>query len=167
MQYSPGVLRQAVGTITCRFLLYNWLTQNLDESTDTMKLSDVLLGLVKLHPGVSGYELRRIISQSTQFFVNAQLSQIYPALKQMTADGLTVFDEVKTEGGRLSKRYYLSPAGEARYLEWLREPIDFTLSLNMQRLFLLSFFKLLAFWRSFLVVSIAFCCGVCYHLGVL
>ena len=137
MQYSPGVLCQAVGTITCRFLLYNWLTQNLDESTDTMKLSDVLLGLVKLHPGVSGYELRRIISQSTQFFVNAQLSQIYPALKQMTADGLTVFDEVKTEGGRLSKRYYLSPAGEARYLEWLREPIDFTLSLNMQRLFLL------------------------------
>ena len=75
--------------------------------------------------------------------------------------------QVKTEGGRLSKRYYLSPAGEARYLEWLREPIDFTLSLNMQRLFLLSFFKLLAFWRSFLVVSIAFCCGVCYHLGVL
>jgi len=102
-----------------------------------MKLSDVLLGLVKLHPGVSGYELRRIISQSTQFFVNAQLSQIYPALKQMTEDGLTVFDEVKTEGGRLSKRYYLSPEGETRYLEWLREPIDFTLSLNTQRLFLL------------------------------
>ena len=31
-----------------------------------MKLNDVLLGLVKLHPGVSGYELRRIIVQSTK-----------------------------------------------------------------------------------------------------
>ena len=102
-----------------------------------MKLIDVLLGLVKLHPGVSGYELRRIISQSTQYFMNAQLSQIYPALKQMTAEGLMTFDEVRTEGGRLSKRYYLSPAGETRYLEWLREPIDYTFSMNAQRVFML------------------------------
>ena len=102
-----------------------------------MKLNDVLLGLVKLHPGVSGYDLRRIITQSTQYFMNAQLSQIYPALKQMTADGLMTFDEVTTEGGRMSKRYYLSDSGEARYLEWLREPLDYTLSLNSQREFLL------------------------------
>ena len=102
-----------------------------------MKLNDVLLGLVKLHPGASGYELRRIISQSTQYFMNAQLSQIYPALKQMTADGLMTFEEERTEGGRMSKRYRLSPSGEKRYLEWLREPIDFTLSLNTQREFLL------------------------------
>ena len=102
-----------------------------------MKLSDVLLGLVKLHPGASGYELRRIITRSTQYFMNAQLSQIYPALKQMTADGLMTFDEVRTEGGRMSKRYYLSAKGEERYLEWLREPIDYTLSINTKRLFLL------------------------------
>ena len=102
-----------------------------------MKLNDVLLGLVKLHPGASGYDLRRIIVQSTQYFINAQLSQIYPALKQMTAHGLMTFDEVTTEGGRMSKRYYLSEKGEARYLEWLREPIDYSLSLNTQRLFLL------------------------------
>lgn len=102
-----------------------------------MKLSDVLLGLVKLHPGVSGYELRRIISQSTQYFMNAQLSQIYPALKQMTGAGLASFDEVITEGGRHSKRYYLTEAGELRYLEWLREPIDYTLSMNTQRQFML------------------------------
>lgn len=102
-----------------------------------MKLNDVLLGLVKLHPGASGYELRRIIAQSTQYFMNAQLSQIYPALKQMANDGLMTYDEVTTEGGRLSKRYYLSEAGEARHLEWLREPIDYTLSLNSQRKFLL------------------------------
>ena len=102
-----------------------------------MKLNDVLLGLVKLHPGASGYDLRRIIAQSTQYFMNAQLSQIYPALKQMTADGLMTFEEATTEGGRLSKRYYLSRSGEERYLEWLREPIDYTLSLNTQRIFLL------------------------------
>ena len=102
-----------------------------------MKLNDVLLGLVKLHPGVSGYELRRIIAQSTQYFMNAQLSQIYPALKQMTADGYMTYDEVTTEGGRASKRYRLSPSGEARYLEWLREPIDYTLSMNTQRLLML------------------------------
>ena len=102
-----------------------------------MKLNDVLLGLVKLHPGVSGYELRRIIARSTQYFMNAQLSQIYPALKQMAADGLMTFDEVRTEGGRFSKRYYLSPTGEARYLEWLREPIDYNFSMNAQRMFML------------------------------
>ena len=102
-----------------------------------MKLNDVLLGLVKLHPGVSGYELRRIIAQSTQYFMNAQLSQIYPALKQMTAAGLMDFEEEMTEGGRASKHYYLSAAGETRYLEWLREPLDYTLSMNTQRLLML------------------------------
>lgn len=101
------------------------------------KLSDVLLGLVKLHPGASGYDLRRIVAQSTQYFMNAQLSQIYPALKQMSAAGLMRFDEVKTAGGRRSKRYYLTEAGEGQYLAWLREPVDYSLGLNAQRLFML------------------------------
>ena len=56
----------------------------------------------------------------------------------MTANGLMAFDEVTTEGGRMSKRYYLSDSGEARYSEWLRWfPLDYTLSLNSQREFLL------------------------------
>ena len=102
-----------------------------------MKLNDVLLGLVKLHPGVSGYELRKIISQSTQYFMNAQLSQIYPALKQMAEAGLMRYAEEITEGGRATKRYTLTEEGERRLLESLRTPIDYTLSMNAVRLFML------------------------------
>lgn len=102
-----------------------------------MKINEVLLGLVKMHPGVSGYELRKIISQSTQYFVNAQLSQIYPALKQLTTDGFLSFEEEHTEGGRKTKRYCLTTEGEARLLESLREPNNYTLSLNSVRLCLL------------------------------
>ena len=98
-----------------------------------MKLNDVLLGLVKLRPGVSGYELRKIISQSTQYFMNAQLSQIYPALKQMAEEGLIAFEEEMTEGGRATKRYRLTEAGEAQFLACLREPMAYTLSMNSVR----------------------------------
>ncbi len=102
-----------------------------------MKMNDVLLGLIKLHPGVSGYELRKIICQSTQYFANAQLSQIYPALGQMTKGGLLSFEEKQTDGGRKTKCYHLTETGEEQLLTSLREPINYTLSMNSVRLCML------------------------------
>lgn len=98
-----------------------------------MKLNDILLGLVKLHPGVSGYELRKIVSRSTQYFMNAQLSQIYPALRQMAEGHLLSFEEERTDGGRLTKRYRLTQKGETEFLAHLRKPINYTLSMNSVR----------------------------------
>lgn len=102
-----------------------------------MKINEVLLGLVKMHPRVSGYELRKIISQSTQYFVNAQLSQIYPALKQLTNEGYLSFVEEHTDGGRKTKRYLITEEGEKHFLSSLREPMNYTLSMNSVRLCLM------------------------------
>ena len=39
-----------------------------------MKLHNVLLGLIKLRPSVLGYELKTIITKSTQYFFSAFLN---------------------------------------------------------------------------------------------
>ena len=46
-----------------------------------------LLGLLSIGP-MSGYDLRQLIPWSIGQFWNESYGQIYPALKQMTADGL-------------------------------------------------------------------------------
>ena len=47
-----------------------------------MELEYVLLGLIRLHQGVTGYELNRIIKESTGYLLSASLSHIYPTLKR-------------------------------------------------------------------------------------
>ncbi|MGN0302222.1 MAG: PadR family transcriptional regulator [Anaerotardibacter sp.] len=102
-----------------------------------MKVNDILLGLVALHPDISGYELKKIIEGATRYFVTIRLSQIYPALKKMADEGLLSYFEEITEGGRATKRYSLTEAGKEQLIASLKEPINFNMSTNTARVFLL------------------------------
>ena len=48
-----------------------------------MDLEYVLLGLIRLHQGVTGNELNRIIKVSTGYLMSASLSQIDPMLRKL------------------------------------------------------------------------------------
>lgn len=102
-----------------------------------MRLREVLLGLVELHPGVSGYELRSIITRSTGYFVTASLSQIYPALKQLTEDGLVTFEVAELVGKQDRKMYTITPAGKKELVAALTRPLALPDSLSAFRDFLL------------------------------
>ncbi len=102
-----------------------------------MKVNDVLLGLVALHPNISGYDLKKVIDDSTRYFIPIQLSQIYPSLKKMTEEGLLSYSEEITEGGRATKRYCLTKAGEEKLFSVLRNPITFTMSTSSSCEFIL------------------------------
>ena len=81
-----------------------------------------LLGLLSIGP-MSGYDLRQLIPWSIGQFWNESYGQIYPALKQMTADGL-VERETERQEGRPDKHVYsLTRAGRRELREWLKLPV--------------------------------------------
>lgn len=89
-----------------------------------MTTRDVLLALVALHSGVSGYELRGIIRRVTGFLFQVSLSQIYPTLQRLARDGLVTYDVVELVGRQDRKVYRTTPDGEAYLRERLREPVE-------------------------------------------
>jgi PadR family transcriptional regulator, regulatory protein AphA len=85
----------------------------------------VILGMLKL--GVpTGYDIKRIIDDTTRFFWTASYGQIYPELKRLRKAGLvTARDEPR---GKVRRTVYeLTPKGEEALREWLtdRESVIF------------------------------------------
>lgn len=90
-----------------------------------MDLDYVLLGLIRMNPDVTGYELKGIINDSTGFFFPAHLSQIYPSLKKMTGNGWVVYSITTRETKPDLKRYRITDEGIEALEEWLVQPFDF------------------------------------------
>ena len=95
-----------------------------------MSLECVLLGLIHLHPGASGYDLNQIMNERTEYFISNSLSHIYPALKKLYKKGLVSYEVVPIKNRPGKKLYTITEAGEADFQEWLREPIDSRLDMN-------------------------------------
>jgi len=70
---------------------------------------------------MTGYELKKHIDNSTQFFWHARLSQIYPTLKRLDEDGWTE-SEVMPQKGKPDKKFYaITAKGRTALLTWLNE----------------------------------------------
>ena len=79
----------------------------------------VILGMLKL--GVpTGYDIKKMIDDSTRFFWTASYGQIYPELKRLRKAGLV---RAKEEPRGKVKRtvYELTPKGEEALREWLTD----------------------------------------------
>lgn len=90
-----------------------------------MKIDNVLLGLIRMHPSISGYQLKAIINDSTGYFFQAHLSQIYPRLKQMAEEKKLVFELVPQKGKPDQKLYSITNKGIECLDEWLKKPPSF------------------------------------------
>ncbi len=88
-----------------------------------MELDNVLLGLIRLHQGVTGYELNRIIRESTGYLMSASLSHIYPALKRLNDKGLVTFVDSPMKNRPTKKIYHITPAGDEELQNWLEMPL--------------------------------------------
>lgn len=89
-----------------------------------MELECVLLGLISMREGVTGYELNRIFTESTGYLMSASLSHIYPALKRLHDRGLVSFEDVPIKNRLAKKIYHITPAGEAALQQWLNQPVE-------------------------------------------
>ncbi|MDO4400113.1 MAG: PadR family transcriptional regulator [Coriobacteriia bacterium] len=90
------------------------------------ELENTLLALLALHPYASGYELHRVIEESTRYNLMASFSQIYPALRKLHEQGLVDYDlePIKNRPGK--KLYALTALGRTALQEWLASPVDYS-----------------------------------------
>ena len=79
------------------------------------------LGLLSFQP-LSGYDIRKNIEKSINYFWSENYSQIYPTLKTLAKDGLATVSVTESEGKPDRKVYSITPEGLAELRRWLQVP---------------------------------------------
>jgi PadR family transcriptional regulator AphA len=77
-----------------------------------------VLGMLSLR-AMTGYEIRRAYERGPAHFMSMSFGQIYPVLKQLTAEKLARRD--KRQGTRGSVRYTITASGLTTLRKWLFE----------------------------------------------
>ena len=88
-----------------------------------MSLKHALLGFINYGP-MTGYEIKKFFDTSVAHFWNAELSQIYPALKAMESDGLVEMKVEVQEDRPNRKEYSITEKGRRELLDWLAQPAE-------------------------------------------
>lgn len=71
---------------------------------------------------MTGYDLERIISESTTHFWHATLTQVYTVLKRLEQDS-HVTSHVEPQEGRPDRRVYeITQVGTEAFVQWLSKP---------------------------------------------
>lgn len=80
-----------------------------------------ILGFLTLGP-MSGYDIKKLVEGSTENFWSESFGQLYPALRQLTLEGLVERDEAPSKGGRRRHVYSINDRGRQALSAWQREP---------------------------------------------
>lgn len=86
-----------------------------------MSLKHALLGFLN-YGGTTGYQLKENFDNSIAHFWQANLSQIYPTLKEMERDGLLTMEVEYQESRPNRKVYHITDKGREELRRWLRLP---------------------------------------------
>lgn len=82
-----------------------------------------ILGLLSLAPQ-SGYDIKKTVSVSISNFWQESYGQIYPMLRQLTAEGL-VLKQVEQQANRPDRHVYeLTERGWEELRRWLADPVE-------------------------------------------
>lgn len=81
----------------------------------------IILGSLTMQE-MTGYEIKKLMSNSTAFFSNVSDGSLYPALKRAEDTGLVRSKEL-VENGRFKKVYEITEEGRKVFVDWLREPL--------------------------------------------
>lgn len=82
----------------------------------------VILGLL-IHEPLSGYDIKKRITNQIGYFWDAGYGQIYPTLQKLTKEGLV---SMKVEAGETRpdrKVYSITDQGKEKLIEWVRRPV--------------------------------------------
>ncbi|MDH4224987.1 MAG: PadR family transcriptional regulator [Deltaproteobacteria bacterium] len=80
-----------------------------------------ILGLLTYRSG-SGYDLKQAFHKPLGYFWDESYGQIYPALKQLLAEGSVKLVSGDSPGRREKKVYAITPKGEKELSVWLAAP---------------------------------------------
>jgi DNA-binding PadR family transcriptional regulator len=84
----------------------------------------VILGMLSITPSGSGYELHKAIQEIFGSFWGESYGQIYPALKQLAAEGLIEPCKPASAPKKRRQEYLLTDAGRVCLREWLALPFQ-------------------------------------------
>jgi len=86
-----------------------------------VSLPHVLLGLLSRAPG-SGWDLKARLVREPSIGWDAELAQIYPALKTLLRGGFVAMKRRRSTKGPARREYRITPAGRHELLAWIAEP---------------------------------------------
>ena len=86
----------------------------------TSRSRNAILGVLAYGPS-TGYEIRKLLSETTAHFWRESYGQIYPTLEELHEEGLIEIVEHQTTG-RESRRFAIREAGAAELRQWIRSP---------------------------------------------
>ncbi len=66
----------------------------------------------------TGYEIKKYMENSTDYFFNTGFSSIYPKFRKLEKESLVRVSQ-KIKNGKLNKVYTLTDAGRREFLDWL------------------------------------------------
>lgn len=78
-----------------------------------------LLGILSMG-SASGYDIKKIMEQTTDHFWREGDSSIYPILKQLLDQNLVSCESINTESGKPKKIYTITADGQQELNEWLK-----------------------------------------------
>jgi len=83
-----------------------------------------ILGMLGLLKKSSGYDLKKHMESSTQYFWKETFSSIYPVLEELEEQKLIVKIEKKAKNNRKRNDYILTSKGETVLKNWLMQPVE-------------------------------------------
>ncbi len=87
-----------------------------------MSLAHVLLGLLSQSPA-SGWDLKSRLASDPSRGWDADLSQIYPALRRLLRGGFVSLKRRRSTEGPPRREYRVTASGRRELREWLAEPL--------------------------------------------
>ena len=88
--------------------------------SQTRKIDMVILGLLE-HENLTGYDIKKQIDGSINFFWKASFGSIYPALKDLEKNAL--IKKIKEDNPKTKREkiiYSITPNGHKKLIEWLK-----------------------------------------------
>lgn len=86
------------------------------------KMDCVILGLLS-HESLTGYEIKKRMDTSLNYFWGASFGSIYPTLSSMLDNGLVTKSD-DTDSGRNKQIYSITQKGREYLLDWLKRPVE-------------------------------------------
>ncbi len=83
-----------------------------------------IMGMLASAPKSSGYDIKKLMEGSTQYFWKESYSSIYPVLGALIEEGLIIQHENLSKSGRQRNVYELTAKGKRELKEWMNKPVE-------------------------------------------
>lgn len=110
-----------------------------------MNTKELLLSVL-MGGAATGYDIKKIMENEVSTLLDVSLSNLYPALNELAAEGLVTFQKVEQDSRPNKKVYELTEAGRTACLKALMSG-DARHRLRSEFIFILSFAPFLPRWR--------------------